>query len=193
MTAKKKRPKYRLMTFTGREVDLLTPTADMICIEDVAHGLSMQCRYNGQIEKFMSVAEHSMIVATGVEAAGGDRFEQLCGLMHDAHEAYIGDMLQPMKEMPGLGDAYKALEEDWIEVVEEKFDLWAKPVTRRLVHRSDMNSASTEMRDLTTYEKDVWQSVGKPSEARLLQTMLPEQAETAFLLIFNLLQKERRR
>lgn len=74
-------------------------------IEDIAHALSMQCRYTGHTRQFYSVAEHCMLVADLMERSGnGNPFE---GLMHDAAEAYLSDIAAPWKVL--LPD-YKILE-----------------------------------------------------------------------------------
>lgn len=64
-------------------------------IEDIAHALGMQCRFNGMVRHFYSVAEHSVIVSLLMKELDlGDPME---GLLHDAHEAYVGDMVSPWK------------------------------------------------------------------------------------------------
>ena len=68
-----------------------------ISIEHIAHALSMQCRYNGQIEEFYSVAQHSMLVADVLYSMTDNKQVALCGLLHDAAEAYIGDIVAPLK------------------------------------------------------------------------------------------------
>lgn len=74
-------------------------------IEDIAHALSMQCRYTGHCKYFYSVAEHSLLVADIMVILGlGDPFE---GLMHDGTEGYLSDIAAPWKAM--LPD-YKAME-----------------------------------------------------------------------------------
>lgn len=50
-------------TYTGKQFSLDNPTPDMICLEDIAHSLSMICRYNGHCERFYSVATHSILLA----------------------------------------------------------------------------------------------------------------------------------
>lgn len=66
-------------------------------IDDIAHGLSMCCRYNGQARRFLSVAEHSVIVALLMKDLHlGDPWE---GLFHDATEAYLSDVPAPLKKL----------------------------------------------------------------------------------------------
>ncbi len=67
-----------------------------IDIEDIAHALSMQCRFNGITPHFYSVAEHSVLVSQFCDPG-----YQKAGLLHDAHEAYIGDITRPVKDIIG--------------------------------------------------------------------------------------------
>lgn len=64
-------------------------------IEDIAHALSLNCRFNGHIRHFYSVAQHSLMVANLMASlALGDPLE---GLLHDATEAYMSDVPAPLK------------------------------------------------------------------------------------------------
>lgn len=82
-----------IRTVSGIYVDLINPTPEMIEIEDIAHGLSMQCRFGGQLRKFYSVAEHSWHVANLVSTEN-----KLAALLHDASEAYLIDIPTPLKK-----------------------------------------------------------------------------------------------
>lgn len=81
-----------LETYTGRYVDLNAPRAATIALEDIAVGLSNTCRYGGQVTKFYSVAEHAVRVSYLVPPELA-----LPALHHDSHEAYMGDIISPMK------------------------------------------------------------------------------------------------
>lgn len=89
---------------SGRLIDLDQPE---IHIEDVAVGLANICRWGGQVKRRFSVAEHSLAVARLVRWDGGTPRETLGGLMHDAHEAYLGDVVTPLKQ--AFGDRFAAL------------------------------------------------------------------------------------
>ena len=84
------------------------PRIDKVAIEDIAHGLAFQCRFNGQTCDFYSVAQHSLIVADLVPES-----HRLAALLHDAAEAYLGDMVKPLKvlmpEFSGIEDKVTAL------------------------------------------------------------------------------------
>jgi hypothetical protein len=104
-----------IQTYTGT-FDPANPRAEDVRIEDIAHGLSNICRYGGQTSRFYSVAEHSVLVARAAmglvewqrdqSRSGGeggyltDAFVRQVGivaLLHDAAEAYIGDIVTPIK------------------------------------------------------------------------------------------------
>ena len=81
-------------TVSGKKFFLMRPEFD---ISDIAHALGNNCRYTGHIKRRYSVAEHSVLVSLIMEHQSlGNPYE---GLMHDAHEAYIGDMASPWKRL----------------------------------------------------------------------------------------------
>ena len=88
-------------TFTGKRIDVLRVQPDDVCIEDIAHSLALQCRFNGHTPRFYSVAEHSVRVSELCEKIGYNRETRLMALLHDAAEAYLGDIIRPVKY--GLG------------------------------------------------------------------------------------------
>lgn len=95
-------------TFTGKlyyfEHLRLRHEPDVICIEDIAHALSHICRFTGHVAQFYSVASHSLLVASLVP----DEYK-LQALLHDATEAYVGDVSSPLKAL--LGYSYRRLEQ----------------------------------------------------------------------------------
>jgi hypothetical protein len=110
-----------IKTFTGR-VDPLNPVVDEINIEDIAHALSRQCRYNGHCVGFISVARHSIWVSERLAEQDHDELVQLTGLLHDAAEAYLGDLVRPIKHSD-FGKAYLTVEAVLEGVIAEKFGL----------------------------------------------------------------------
>lgn len=84
-----------IQTYTGKKFHPFDPKPEEICIEDIAHSLAHICRFNGHTEFFYSVAQHSLIVAHLLKDESP--LTQLLGLLHDAAEAYIGDIPAPIK------------------------------------------------------------------------------------------------
>ncbi len=92
-----------MQTHTGVSFYPLDPRAADINIEDVAHGLAMCCRYAGQCARYYSVAEHCVLVSMHVHPAYARE-----GLLHDLSEAYLGDMIRPLKHTPEMEPFRKA-------------------------------------------------------------------------------------
>ena len=84
-------------TFTGRIFDPLKMMKQDVCVEDIAHALSLVCRGGGHIRYFFSVAQHSMNCASEAAARGWSGRIVLACLLHDASEAYIADIIRPVK------------------------------------------------------------------------------------------------
>lgn len=104
-----------IQTFTGAQFWPCSPRVEDIDIEDIAHALSLQCRYMGHCQNFYSVAEHCVLVSDSLPPKW-----KLWGLLHDAAEAYLVDMARPIK--PFLTN-YKELEDQLMHAVVEKFGL----------------------------------------------------------------------
>lgn len=84
--------KQKIQTFTGKVFDFVNPTEDMIDIQDIAHALSNICRFTGHTTEFYSVARHSVLASRMVPQE-----LSLQALLHDATEAYMGDLNKPLK------------------------------------------------------------------------------------------------
>lgn len=102
-----------IRTLTGKSFDLKILDPDSICIEDIAHSLSHTARFAGHLPEFYSVAQHSVIMAEMVEPEF-----KLEALLHDASEAYLGDMPSPFKKMM---PEYKMIENRLMEVIAKKY------------------------------------------------------------------------
>ena len=114
-------------TYTGKLVNIEHPTPEMIDIDDIAHALSMTCRFGGHCRGFYSVAEHSVhavevvrsMIAVGPHCTM-DRLTKcevcLGALLHDAAEAYVGDVIFPQK---GLVQFFSDLEARWLLVIRQ--------------------------------------------------------------------------
>lgn len=104
-----------MVTYSGRKVLPLQMKVEDIHILDIAHALSNMCRYNGHVSTFYSVAEHCALLADS-KFPGDPRWK----LMHDASEAYMPDVVYPLKELiPGFVEA----EDKLLDVIAEAFEL----------------------------------------------------------------------
>jgi 5'-deoxynucleotidase YfbR-like HD superfamily hydrolase len=104
-----------MQTYTGRQFFPLDPRDEDIDELDIAHALSLICRYGGHVDTFYSVAEHSVLVSEAVP----EEFA-LVGLLHDAAEAYVGDMVRPLK---ATMTTYRAAEDRLLGMIMEKYGL----------------------------------------------------------------------
>lgn len=117
-----------MLTHRGEQFWPLDPRVDELDISDIAHSLSLQCRYNGHTRRFYSVAEHSVLVSHSVAPE-----DALWGLLHDAAEAYIGDMVRPVKRHM---HAFQVVEERLLYCIAQRFDLMS-PAIPESVHEAD--------------------------------------------------------
>ncbi|MBR5421442.1 MAG: phosphohydrolase [Lachnospiraceae bacterium] len=90
-----------ITTVSGKHFDPIAPQEELLDINDIAHSLAMVCRANGHMRIFYSVAQHSYSCAQEAEARGLSREIILGCLLHDASEAYLSDVIRPVKkELP---------------------------------------------------------------------------------------------
>ena len=93
-----------IITYTGKRFDIPCPSIDQICLEDIAHALSQQCRFNGHTSHMWSVAAHSILVHDIAKSEKEEDDVLAACLFHDAAEAYIGDIVTPLKQcIPEIG------------------------------------------------------------------------------------------
>ena len=114
-----------LQTVSGRWVNPFDPDPEQLDAGDIARALGNQCRFGGHCRAFYSVAQHSVIVSRLVEERGGDAEDAFAALMHDATEAYLGDMPHPLKHRSALGAAFKAAEAHLEQVLHARFRIKA--------------------------------------------------------------------
>lgn len=167
--------------FSGRRFFALDPDPIDIDIVDIAHALSLICRYNGHCREAYSVAQHSVLVS--------ERVPEECafeGLLHDASEAYLGDMVRPLKlGMP----EYRRAEEHLEKIIAMKYGLrfpWPEPVKI-----ADNRMLATERRDILPVFREDWPNYGEPYPEPVVPWSAPV-AEARFLLRFHDLSAQRR-
>ena len=109
-----------MSTYTGKRFDPMQMTAEDISIEDIAHALSLLCRGGGHLKYFYSVGQHSINCMKEAKARGFSKRLQLACLLHDASEAYISDIIRPVKMYL---TNYLEIEDTIMQKIWEKFGL----------------------------------------------------------------------
>lgn len=145
-----------IQTFTGRRFWPLDPRPEEVEVEDIARALSRLCRFTGHTREFYSVAQHSCLVADFLDRKWRDKALAFEGLIHDAAEAYLGDISRPLKgflylDLPfvmrdqQIGEAEDLL----LAVIRRALGATAPELSRRaLVKQADEVLLATEARDL---------------------------------------------
>lgn len=169
-----------IQTATGLQFWPIAPSPSDVCVEDIAHALSMLCRFGGHCLRFYSVAEHSVLLSRAASAEN-----KLWALLHDASEAYLVDVPRPIK--PFLA-GYREAEDKIMRAVCAKFDLSidmpaeVKDLDKRiLTDEAQQNMAEPPVQ---------WSTHSTPIGARLSYWSPPE-AKAAFLREFSYLSEVR--
>lgn len=131
-----------LPLFSGGYYWFQDPHQDDIKIEDIAHALSLICRFNGQTQHHYSVAQHCVHLCDLLP----DKFK-LYALMHDASEAYLGDITRPFKGL--IGELYDKYETKLLDIILKKYNIPVDEEILEVVHDADKKMGATERRDLT--------------------------------------------
>ncbi len=167
-----------ITTYTGKKFSFIDPQPEDICIEDIAHHLSLICRFNGACRVHYSVAQHSVLVAEMVPQGAIPQ-----ALLHDAGEAYYGDITSPFKRVLEeigcsycLNDKFKQILERVDKAIFAKFNIpW--PISK------EIKRADNLMYDLECYNF-MHGDICIPEEFAQQGAMVPwasENAEEAFL------------
>lgn len=159
---------------SGAYFDFKDPESSEFTIEDIAHGLSHICRFAGQCKKFYSVAEHSVHASNIVPPEFA--FE---ALMHDAPEAFIGDVSKPLK---GLLPDYRRIEKEVERAVLGRFNL--TPPLSSTIKDADLRMLKAEQAQAMR-NSDVWPVVASFEQADVtLKFWEPVEAKERFLRRF---------
>lgn len=174
-------------TFTGKQFFPLDPRVEEICIEDIAHGLSHGAyRFAGQCDDPYTVAQHSCMVSDWMTP-----WFRLEGLMHDAAEAYIGDLSRPLKHSP-LMAGFREIEKRVQDVINEAFELNYSALTAAYVKGFDNSAVVTEKLHLFSRQLPQVTTGGfEPFPVAYITVWGAKQAEEEFLERFYKLQRER--
>lgn len=171
-----------VQTYSGKRFDFLDPKPEQIDIEDIAHSLSGLPRYNNHTKVPYSVAQHSLAVMRKVPVN-----DYLVALLHDAPEAYIGDMLGPIKRrVPQFQEIETGV---WFAIC-RKFGL--DGIIPESVRRADIIALATEQRDLMNECEHDWSlpEWAKP-DIYPIQVMPFKEVKRKFLYTFKVLMERR--
>lgn len=167
-------------TASGKSFYFLNPDPDSIDIHDIAYSLSNLCRYTGHCSAFYSVAEHSVYVASLLPS-----HLRLAGLLHDASEAYLGDVNSPLKRL--LPD-YKKIEQGVEEAIAQKFGL-EYPHNPAIKH-ADLQQLRTESYHLLPSKGESWGvSHLRVDNGRVPKCVPPAAAYRVFMTVYEELTK----
>lgn len=174
---------HSIMLASGRYFNLQHPDESDFDIVDIAHALAHICRYTGHTRTFYSVAQHSVLVSCVVPEE-----HAFAGLMHDAAEAFIGDVAKPLKML--LPD-YRLIEQRVEAAVFRRFGL--QHLLERMppcIKEADTVLLRTEQRDLMGAEGHRWSFTEgiKPLPERIVP-LQPADAKSLFLARFRALSR----
>lgn len=166
----------KILLNSGNYFDFADVENAQLGIEDIAHGLSMNCRYTGQCKFFYSIAEHSYHVSKNLP-----KELAMVGLLHDASESVMSDMVRPLKNiMP----EYKAMEERIERRIAEIYGIpFPYPPQVKV---ADLRMYSTERLVLfaNTYNKDGVHPENEPYDHVEIKGWHPETGKHMFLTRF---------
>lgn len=172
-----------MCSFTGKRIYPLDPQYDDIDIVDIFHSLSSIARFNGHADWTYTVGEHSTMMFDHLMAELGlsqsddarkwsedhRRLLRTC-LLHDASEAYLCDLVRPLKHSP-LMSFYRALEEDWSRTISMKHDL-IFPLPE-VIKRHDNMALLAERRDIVSgASKAGWTGEGQEAYPTTIRRVL---------------------
>lgn len=168
--------KNGMETYTGKLFNYGNPTKDMLDLVDIAHALAHTCRYGGHTKFHYSVAQHSVLVSMIACSEGMDINHQRWGLLHDASEAYLGDVPRSLKILPAML-GYRTMEHDLMTLVSQRYGL--KGMEPAAIKRIDTQILGDEQKALYDTKSD-WELPYPPYGVTIAEKS-PEEAREAFM------------
>lgn len=171
-----------VLTNTGKMFNFKAPNLHKYDINEIAHALSNLCRFTGHTSRFYSVAQHSVAVSYIVP----ERLA-IAALMHDASEAYLGDVASPLK---ALLPEYKYIEAQTECAIARAFAIRNLYPLHSDIKWADMVALRHEREVYLAKAKDDfdWPAlvpISPNAEATILATYTPAMAREVFLLRYE--------
>jgi hypothetical protein len=165
-----------MQTWGGGRYWPLDPQPDDMNIADISAALGNLCRFGGHTKRFYSVAEHCILISQAVPKEFA-----LWGLLHDASEAYLGDMVKPLKDG---SPEYKALEDKTMRAVVTKFNLSPNTMPEE-IKKADMAILKNEQMAMMHPCPYDWWCIGEEPLKVVIHGWSPSTAALKFLYRFN--------
>lgn len=140
-----------MSVFSGHRIDPLHMKEDDIRLEDIAHALSLICRGNGHIKYFYSVAQHSLNCAKEAQSRGYSQHVVLSCLFHDASEAYMSDLITPIKKQR---KEYQNIEDQLLEIIFQTFHIQLKNKEKMIWKEMDHLLLEAELKEMMPLEEN---------------------------------------
>lgn len=170
-----------LQTYLGQRFYPLEPRAEDVNMTDISHALSMQCRYAGHCIVFYSVAEHACHMYDYARRRFDDPIVSWWALHHDDSEAYVNDLIRPVKnELP----EYKVIENGVMDVICERYG--APKEMPAIVKALDNRIIEDERKNMMPMD---WGVDRLEPLGITLQCWSPKRADAEFMMRVNLAQQ----
>jgi 5'-deoxynucleotidase YfbR-like HD superfamily hydrolase len=161
-----------IQTYSGIKFTPTNPDINSISLKDIAHALSLQCRFSGHIKTPYNVAQHSVLVSYIC-----DFEDAMLGLFHDASEAYLVDLPTPLKRS-GKFDYYIECEANLSKIIYQRFGI--KNMESKSVDKADKMLLVTEAQQFMAPLHKEWVNIEKPIPFEIIPWS-PAEAEQKFI------------
>ena len=194
-----------MQTVSGMPVDLLEPKPEMILLGDIAHALARMPRFCGHTigDWPWNVAQHSLLVES-LMPTNSSASDRLVALLHDAHEAYVGDLITPVKQAMNMiprsstyadppAFAFTNIASKLDTAIWKAFGLEPSTATYDAVRKADMLALAVEKEVLTAPARREWDRLPALPDPlpQLRPAHPPSRAAEVFLDRFHMLQRDR--
>lgn len=180
-----------MATVSGRMFDVLNPNPAEVSLDEIAHGLSQINRFNGHTRFPYSVAQHAELCARECLRRYPGMFEAaLAVLHHDSAEAYLGDVIRPIKGL--IGPVYRQLESRVQAAIHRQFEIRIDAATTAVIHECDNAVVRTEAHELMIgSDKWNWGTI-QPAPVRI-EEIAPHEAKARFMAMHYRLMEDAER